>query len=304
MTVRLSVDRQRWTNHVTSTLAEYPAPVPVVKGNGYGFGRDHLAAIAAQQCTTIAVGTVHELGSVPTGVTAVVLTPSLIAPDSSAPILTVGAPEHIAPLRGWSGRVLVKLASSMHRYGAGHELIDIARDAGLDVVGVSIHPPLQTDDNDHADDICDLVADVDPSLEVWVSHVATTIAERLHGRQVRHRIGTRLWHGDRDALHLSAQVIDVRPITAGSTVGYRQTTVTTDGHLVMVGAGSAHGVAPLSDGRSPFHHQRTRLDMVELPHMHTTMLHVPTGGVVPHIGEWLDLQRPLTQTYVDIIDWN
>ena len=148
MTVRLSVYRQRWTNHVTRTLAEYPAPVPVVKGNGYGFGRDTLAEFAAQQCTTIAVGTVHELGSVPDGVTAVVLTPSLIAPDSAAPILTVGAPEHVAPLRGWPGRVLVKLASSMHRYGDGNGLIDIARDAGLAVVGVSIHPPLPTEEHD------------------------------------------------------------------------------------------------------------------------------------------------------------
>ena len=39
----------------------------------------------------------------------------------------------------------------------------------------------------------------------------------------------------------------------------------------MVGAGTAHGVQPLDDGRSPFHFARQRLALLEPPHMHTSM---------------------------------
>jgi len=303
MTVRLSVDRRRWVSHVDATLAAYPSPVPVVKGNGYGFGRDRLARLAAERADTIAVGTVHELDVVPSNITAVVLTPTLVAPDRHDVVLTVAAPEHIAALAGWSGRVLVKLASSMQRYGGGPELVAAARAAGLDVLGVSVHPPLAASDTDHVADIVRIVETVDPALDLWVSHVGPSLVDALPGRRIRHRIGTTLWHGDREALHLTAQVIDVRATTRGSTAGYRSTEVPVDGHLVMVGAGTAHGVAALPDGRSPFHHHRQRLQMFEPPHMHTTMLLVPDGELLPVTGDWLDLQRPLTQTMVDDVVW-
>jgi hypothetical protein len=37
--------------------------------------------------------------------------------------------------------------------------------------------------------------------------------------------------------------------------------------------------------------------------MHTTMLLIPNGEPLPVTGDWLDLQRPLTQTMVDEIVW-
>ena len=56
MTVSLTVDRTRWSAHLHHTLEQIRAvaiPVPVVKGNGYGFGRHALAKIAAEESTTI-----------------------------------------------------------------------------------------------------------------------------------------------------------------------------------------------------------------------------------------------------------
>ena len=61
MTVRLTVDRARWWNHVTDVADTVDGLVPVVKGNGYGFGRQALAAEASKLSPIIAVGTVHEL---------------------------------------------------------------------------------------------------------------------------------------------------------------------------------------------------------------------------------------------------
>ena len=41
----------------------------------------------------------------------------------------------------------------------------------------------------------------------------------------------------------------------------------------------------------------------EPPHMHTSMAFVPDGAPLPEIGASVDLQRPLTMTTVDIVEW-
>lgn len=304
MTIRLSVDRTRWWAHVTGVAERIDGLVPVVKGNGYGFGRTELAALAARLSPILAVGTVHELDGLPDGVTPVVLTPTLAPPATADPVLTVGNQAHIDALHGWGGRVVVKLESSMHRYGGGVDLVVAAQLAGLRTVGVSIHPPLAGTDMEHLDQILGWLPHIDPSLDVWVSHLSAFRYEVLpDSHHYKLRLGTHLWHGDREALRLEADVLDVRPVRAGTLAGYRQVPVPVDGRLVMVGAGSAGGVAPLAGDLSPFHFERRRLALVEPPHMHTSMVVVPDGDPCPAIGDWVDLQRPLTTTTVDELRW-
>jgi alanine racemase len=293
-----------WRSHVASVVNAADGLVPVVKGNGYGFGRIELARMAAEFTDTVAVGTVHELGGLPDELNVVVLTPTLAPPDTTAAILTVGSEAHIAALAGWSGRVLVKLASSMQRYGRGAELVGAARSAGLEVVGVSIPPPLAGSVDDHAREIVDRLESIDPTLPVWVSHLDPAAVEALpDSHTYRLRLGTALWHGDKSFLHLDADVLDVRAVDKGRPAGYRQAALAGDGHLVMIGAGTANGVAPLPDGRSPFHFERRRLALHEPPHMHTSMAFVPAGEPLPDVGGRVDLQRPLTTTTVDEYVW-
>lgn len=304
MTIRLTVDRARWWNHVTDVASSVNGLVPVVKGNGYGFGRDGLAIAAAELSPLLAVGNVHELDGLPDSVTPIVLTPTLRAPVDTKPVLTVGRPAHIDALAGWGGRVVIKLESDMHRYGGGIGLVEVAQRAGLRTVGVSIHPPIAGTDEEHRDQIVRRLPEIDPSLDVWVSHLAPITYDTLPtSHRYKLRLGTYLWHGDREALKLEADVLDVRWVRRGTKVGYRQTEVSGDGTLVMVGAGTANGVAPLDDGRSPFHFRRERLGLVEYPHMHTSMLFVPAGGATPKVGDWVDLQRPLTRTTADELHW-
>ena len=309
MTIRLTIRTALWRSHVAAVVNRVDGLVPVVKGNGYGFGRVTLAALAAEFTDTVAVGTVHELDGLPEGLHAVVLTPTLTPPPSTTPILTVGSEEHVARLTGWSGRVLVKLVSPMRRFGGDVGLVDTARRAGLDVVGVSIHPPLAGSDADHRDAVLAWLPAVEPELPVWVSHLdLDTYAALPDTHRYRLRAGTALWHGDKTFLHLGADVLDVRSVRGGEPVGYRQTPAPGDGHLVMIGAGSAGGVALLPDGRSPFHFARRRLALVEPPHMHTSMAFVPAGSdgvgdAVPAVGDVVDLQRPLTMTSVDEYVW-
>lgn len=304
MTVRLTIDRARWWGHVTDVADSVDGLVPVVKGNGYGIGRRELAELAAQLSPIIAVGTIHELVDLPDRVVPVVLTPTLTVPPSDRPVLTVASQAHIDALTGWHGRVIVKLESDMRRYGGTVDLVHRAHEAGLRTVGVAVHPPIAGSDEDHRDQIVRLLPGIDPSLDVWVSHIApATFAELPATHRYRLRSGTYLWHGDREALRLQADVLDTRRVNARTPAGYHQNEVPGHGTIVMVGAGTANGVTTLPDGRSPFHHIRRRIDLVEPPHMHTSMLYIPFGQKVPDIGEWIDVQRPLTMTIPDEIVW-
>lgn len=308
VTVTLTVRGAPWRAHVARLASGVEGLIPVIKGNGYGLGRHTLAHLAAEFCDTVAVGTIHELDGLPNELQPVVLTPTLAPPavrsGSPEPILTVGNSAHIDALSAWQGRVLVKLESSMHRYGGGYDLVERASAGGLDVVGVSIHPPLAGTPGEHADEIRRMLADIDPQLTVSVSHLdATTYAALPTTHDYRLRLGTTLWHGDKSFFRLRADVLDVRPIRAGERAGYRQGAVESDGHLVMVGAGTANGIAALADGRSPFHFERTRLDLHEPPHMHTSMIFAAADDPVPEIGALVDVQRPLTATAVDAVEW-
>jgi alanine racemase len=304
VTITLTVRAGPWRANVARLAQTVDGLVPVVKGNGYGFGRVALARLAAEFCDTVAVGTVHELAGLPDGLHAVVLTPTLTPPASATPILTVGNHAHLDALDGWSGRVLIKLESSMHRYGGGIDLVETAKRRGLEAVGVSLHLPLVGSPSDHADEIRTTLAGVDPDLAVWLSHLdPQTYASLPTTHTYRLRLGTSLWHGDKSYLQLTSDVLDVRPVRSGTRAGYQQGTVAGDGHLVMIGAGTANGVTLLPDGRSPFHFERHRLQLHEAPHMHTAMAFVPEGGAVPGVGGHVDVQRPLTMTTVDLIEW-
>lgn len=304
MTIRLTVNRERWWNHVVGVADEVEGLIPVVKGNGYGFGRAGLAIAASKLSPLLAVGTVHEIVGLPDEVTPVVLTPTWRPPDTTEPVLTVASFDHIAALRGWDGRVIVKLTSAMRRYGGTIDLVEAAQRAGLRTVGVAIHPPVAGTDDEHRHQIIEHLPDIDPSLDVWVSHLFPSTYESLpDSHRYKLRLGTYLWHGDREALHLEADVIDTRNVRAGDTAGYHLTQVPRSGTLIMIGAGTAGGVAPLPDGRSPFHFARKRIDLLEPPHMHTSMAFIPAGERCPKPGDWVDLQRPLIQTMVDELRW-
>ena len=316
VTVRLSVRTAVWRSQIAQMATKVDGLVPVVKGNGYGFGRLRLAELAAELADTLAVGNVHELAQLPEGPDIVVLTPvgvgALDTGEVAAllghydPILTVGSPDHIATLAdaGWRGRVTVKLASKMRRFGGDVDLVEAARASGLDVVGVSVHPPIAGTDEDHVDEIVALLPGTDPSIPVWISHVSVDAFSQLPDtHRYRLRVGTALWHGDKSALHLSADVLEVRPVDGGVPAGYHQAPVNAGGHLVVIGAGTANGVTPLADGRSPFHFSKTRLALHEPPHMHVSMAFVPEGDPCPTVGDQVDVQRPLHMTTVDEYRW-
>jgi alanine racemase len=327
MSLVLTVRRDAWYRHVETTLHAYGGPdavIPVVKGNGYGFGRSGLLRRVRELMGDgpgggfgPAVGTVHEAAGF-AGVLSplMVLTPEIgvLPPHLPADtILTVGRVEHVANLarQGWEGPVVVKLQSSMRRYGTSpgelHALVAALRGARCPVVGFSLHLPLAGDDTARMAEVTAWLPHLDPHIPVAVSHMEPDSFQRLCEQSAlrtwRIRLGTRLWHGDKSMLYLGATVADRHPVHTGDRLGYQLTPSPVTGQVIAVAAGSAHGIAPHANGASPLHFARRRLVLLEAPHMHTTLAVVPSGDPCPDIGDQVDVQCPLTRVDVDEVSW-
>lgn len=313
MALRLTVQRAAWESHIDSVASAVDGLVPVVKGNGYGFGRATLHPLIKGLSDYVCVGTVRELDGVADRVTPIVLTPSPTPPPQvgAAPVMTIGSVHDVVALADWRGRVIVKLQSSMRRYGATVDELEAvtstARGAGLEIIGSALHLPLAGSDAERVAEVEAWLDHVDAHQPLWLSHLQpqsyTALRATHPDRHFRLRLGTALWHGDKSFLQLHADVLAVHPVAAGDRAGYRLAEVTTDGHLVLIDAGSAHGVAASAGGLSPFHFARTRMTLLEPPHMHTSMAIVPAGAPCPAVGDRVDVQRPLIATLVDGVEW-
>ena len=280
MPLTLHVDGDRWRSHLRSVVDTEPGTVPVIKGNGYGFGRGSLARRAEWLgVDTIAVGQYDELASVDSrfGGSLLVLTPWRAFHAAAAPlsgregarvIHTVGRAEdlrdllHRSDLPGAGPRVVLELLTSMRRHGfSGAELRQVADTAmgNLSVEGVALHLPLTAESGEsHLGEVDRLLNDVVAAdLEtrtIWVSHLSPAELGDLRTRWpdfvFRPRTGTGLWLGDRGALQVRATVLDVHEISRGEHYGYRGRQAPRKGHLVIVAGGTSHGIgleAPLGE---------------------------------------------------------
>ena len=319
MTLRLTVDENAFRSHVASVAASTPHLVPVIKGNGYGLGRARLIELVNEllpSTNTVAVGTIHEAADIPRQYAVHVMTPVGDFDHVEIPanaMLTVGSRHDVDVLarRAWKGRVVVKLASSMRRFGATHDefadlVQDVARIGGV-IHACAIHPATAGTDADRLAEIHAWLPVIPDCVTVSVSHLGPSSLESLRSlsdrRTIEARLGTALWHGTKEHFALRADVMRVEPCHVGETAGYRASRIEHDGHLVVIGAGSAHGVTPLANGDSPFHFGRQRIPLVEAPYMHSALAVIPLGSPLPAAGDLVDVQRPLTTVHPDIIEW-
>lgn len=356
MTLRLTIDAPRWRRHLDAVAAAVPGLVPVVKGDGYGIG----AAVLAEQVrrmgfAAVAVGTTAEAAPLLRGTRADVVvlqpwTPSQGVADPRV-VRTLARADAVrataALLR--APRVVVELDSPVHRHGlTAAELRDVAPMLrALSVVGYSLHLPIGLAPARARRVVRDAVTALTvagaPAADLWLSHVGDALAADLDADlpawwgagaaprptrdggapvqpRVRVRVGTRLWLGDREALRVTAEVIDVHPVRAGARVGYRQGRVRA-GTIVVAGGGTAHGVGVRTDGAgrgwrrarqvaaavldaagavpSPFSWAGHRLRFADVPHMQVSMLVVPPGTAAPRVGQRLDVAVRLTTTRFD-----
>ena len=157
MALTLYVDTSAWQAMVDSVWAAFDGIIPVVKGNGYGFGRAWLAHEAVQRgAPEVAVGTIYELAHVSTlPVRPIVLTPSLDLDSARVAehvVLTVASDVQVAHLirHRPRGPVAVKIATTVQRHGLAPDQVGRALEqlttAGSELHSVAIHPALSGTD--------------------------------------------------------------------------------------------------------------------------------------------------------------
>jgi len=263
MPLTLYVDGDRWRAHMQQVRDTHPGIVPVLKGNGYGFGLDRLAARASWLgVDTVAVGMYGEVAPVAERFqgSVLVLTPwrpfETRAVFDSGVIHTVGRLEDLRALAEHAGatagkpRVVVERLTSMRRHGfSARDLREAAGLLdGLAVEGVAIHLPITK--GSHLTEVKRLMTDVVaaglPTNRLYVSHLTdvelAVLRQAFPDYEFRPRIGTHLWLGVRDALKVCASVLDVHPVERGDVFGYRSRTAPAAGTILVVSGGTAHGI--------------------------------------------------------------
>ena len=117
----------------------------------------------------------------------------------------------------------------------------------------------------------------------------------------------------------------IRDSAKGEAFGYRGRSAPRDGHLLVVSGGTAHGIgleSPMSGSglrdraataarggmdalgrvRSPFWVDGEQRLFAEPPHMQASMLFLPTGAVVPAVGDRVTARVRYTATTFDRVD--
>ncbi len=332
MPLSLYVDGTRWREHLTRTAAASPGLVPVAKGNGYGFT---VAGLARRTewlgVDTIAVGTYREVAEVEKRFSGSILVlepwrPFLDASMSSRVIHTVGRREDLAALaaREDRPRVVLEARTSMGRHGLSSTDLAAAGKAarGVRVEGHAMHLPLG---EGHRTEVERWMAAA-PAQCWFVSHLTKTELDGLHERHqnvdLRPRVGTGLWLGDRGALIARATVTDSHVVRRGDRVGYQQRRINKGGHVLVVSGGTAHGIgleAPAAaasnrqravslarggleaTGRalSPYKIAGKQRWFVEPPHMQASLLFLPGEANAPEVGDEVDVDVRFTATTFD-----
>jgi hypothetical protein len=338
----LHVDGERWRAGHDRFVTDHPGVVPVIKGNGYGFGLARLAAESERLgVDTVAVGMYHEAAPVAEAFSGSVLVLSPWRPFETGARLdprvvhTVG---RLADLRdlaaqgagGERPRVVLERLTSMRRHGFSAADLRSAAGAldGIEVEGVSVHLPMSR--GSHVAEVervlTDVVAAGLPTRRLYVSHLTDTeladLARSWPDYELRPRIGTAVWLGDRAALRVRATVLDAHPVERGDVFGYRGRSAPRNGHILVVSGGTAHGIgleaptggATLRDRaarvakggldaagfvRSPFTVTGKQRLFAEPPHMQASMLFLPAGAAVPAIGDEVGVQVRFTATTFD-----
>ena len=277
-------------------------------------------------------------------------------------IRTIASKEALLSLAAGHGsvRVVLEAQTSMHRFGFDEgELLRVLADPEVRqafsrgrilVEGLAIHLPLAQP----ADEVDPKGASLgtakvrevvrwaglwqsetdvwpghnSPASRVWVSHLddaeMSAIVASVPDIVLRPRIGTRLWLGDRSAVHAAGTVLAVHPLAAGTHVGYRQRTGPKDGTLVVVSGGTSHGIglsAPTpganvrqrvvtagtgaldAAGRalSPFRWAGKQRWFAEPPHQHVSMIWLPKGCMIPAVGDHMAAEVRFTTSRFDAV---
>ena len=326
MPLSLYVDGQKWRSHLSAMVSAKPGLVPVIKGNGYGFGLAFLGAESSRLgVSAVAVGLASEVAPVRSAFSGeiIVLSPDNASYDfsDSKVIWTISSLENLEAI-GSQSKIIIEILTPLNRHGIKISDLDsalaIVENRGLAVQGFTLHLPIVKIDVNW---IRKTLQKLPTTSTVWISHLydLEKIQKEFPQLIFRERIGTSLWLGNQSALAAKATVLENREVKGAA--GYRQTRA--NGYVVVASGGTAHGIglaAPQGDksllgglkivaraiesalgkDRSPYSWNGKTLNFLEPAHMQCSLLKIE-GQNQPKIGDELNLRVRYTTTTFDQI---
>jgi len=163
MTFSLKVEATKFRSHLVSVMNGYASAsadlVPVIKSNGYGFGRGVLAGEASRLgCNRIAIGTVWELGQSLTDfageilvlepfnsvdASAVVQWRQHLEHNANRVIVTVSSIDLASVRSAGAKNIYLEGKTSLSRFGMLHfDMQSLVNFNDLKVLGLSLHLPI------------------------------------------------------------------------------------------------------------------------------------------------------------------
>jgi hypothetical protein len=303
-----------------------PGLVPVIKGNGYGFGVEFLAAESTRLgVSAVAVGLASEVAQVRKAFTGeiIVLSPDHNTNDlsDSKVLQTISSLDLLRSIDSKTN-VIIEILTPLNRHGINISdlatALTVVGDRGLKLRGFALHLPIANIDSSW---ISSTLAKLPEASTVYISHLhdGDRVRKQFPKLNFCERIGTSLWLGSESALEVSATVLENRTIKGSA--GYRQRRVR--GHVIVASGGTAHGIglaAPQSDNsffgrikilanalelafgkiRSPYCWDSKALNFLEPPHMQCSLL-VCKGSLQPKVGDELKVRVRYTTTTFDHI---
>jgi hypothetical protein len=307
-------------------VSSKPGLVPVIKGNGYGFGLEFLAAESARLgVSAVAVGVASEVSHVRKAFSGeiIVLSPDYNANDlSDSKVLQTISSIDLLRSIDIKTNIIVEILTPLNRHGISIADLDtalsIVSDRGLKLRGFALHLPIASISSSW---ISSTLAKLPEASTVYISHFHDNNQVRKLFPKINfcERIGTSLWLGADSALEVTATVLENRNIQG--TAGYRQRRVR--GNVIVASGGTAHGIglaAPQSDTslfgrikilanalelvlgiiRSPYRWDGKVLNFLEPPHMQCSLL-VCKDSHQPKVGDELNVRVRYTTTTFDQI---
>jgi hypothetical protein len=328
MPLSLHVDGHKWRSHLDQMMSAKPGLVPVIKGNGYGFGLELLAAESTRLgIETVAVGLASEVSKVRTAFAGeiVILSPDHVSSGlTDAKIIQTISSIDLLQSIDANINVIVELLTPLNRHGIELSEIDraltIIKDRNLKLRGFTLHLPIAKIDSKWVSSTLNLLP---AGSHIWISHLhgADRVKKEFANLTFHERIGTSLWLGADSALEATATVLENRKIQ--STAGYQQKHIR--GNVIVASGGTAHGIgltAPQNDYsligrvkivaraleaafgrmRSPYRHNGKTLNFLESPHMQCSLL-ICSGSNQPKPGDELKVRVRYTTTTFDQINF-
>lgn len=347
MTFAITVDQAAWFSHHVSVFQKYQQQeqlVAVIKSNGYGLTQTNLAKVATHHgLKRVAVGTVYEVAEVAANFAGEIVVLEPLNPTdaqslglwqqylsgtlSNRLIATITSDAELKQVLTIFPNLnfVFELRTRMNRFGtyaySGNlPFLLESRPAGL--LGITAHFPIKPD----AEDVVSILkfASEFAIPDVAISHVSSTDLQKYStdfpDLNLRMRMGSELWLGNRKAIHATGTVLSTHAPVSFEKVGYNQGNVSTS-YLVISG-GTAHGIglaAPsanrelkqrvnsvgigalqaIGKSLSPFIVNGKKAWFVEPPHQHVSIVFGDFNRDI--VGTQIEADVRFTTTRADVV---